>query len=284
MPVPDGDLFKAISDGPRRSSPTASTRSPSRASSSSPEPSSQADLIVTATGLNMLALGGMEIAVDGREVELPETMSYKGMMLSGVPNLALAIGYTNASWTLKCDLTCEYVCRLLRHMDEHGYSQCVPENRDPSVAALPFIDFSSGYVQRAIDKFPRQGSKAPWRLYQNYALDILSLKFGAVEDDAMQFSRAASPRRCSRADRRLAGSSERPTQRPHARAGYSASPASPASSGSRSPSSPRSAGSAMMRMSTPGSPRSRRIGSARSDAEEPKRRRPLGNEGVPSKT
>ncbi len=141
----------------------------------------------------MLALGGMEIAVDGREVELSETMSYKGMMLSGVPNMALVIGYTNASWTLKCDLTCEYICRLLMHMDEHGYSQCVPENRDPSVAALPFIDFSSGYVQRAIDKFPRQGSKAPWRLYQNYALDILSLKFGAVEDDAMQFSRAASP-------------------------------------------------------------------------------------------
>ena len=129
--VPDGDLFKAISEGPRRSSPTASTRSPSGACSLSPEPSSQADLIVTATGLNMLALGGMEIAVDGLEVELSETMSYKGMMLSGVPNMALAIGYTNASWTLKCDLTCEYVCRLLRHMDEHGYSQCVPREPRP---------------------------------------------------------------------------------------------------------------------------------------------------------
>ena len=130
----------------------------------------------------------MELAVDGREVELSETMSYKGMMLSGVPNLALAIGYTNASWTLKCDLTCEYVCRLLKHMDEHGYRQCTPENRDPSVAALPFIDFSSGYVLRSIDQFPKQGSKAPWRLYQNYPLDILSLKFGAIEDGAMQFS------------------------------------------------------------------------------------------------
>jgi monooxygenase len=191
--VPDGDLFKAISEG---SASVVTDRIDTFTEQGLLLESGaelQADLIVTATGLNMLALGGMEIAVDGREVELSETMSYKGMMLSGVPNMALVIGYTNASWTLKCDLTCEYVCRLLRHMDEHGYSQCMPENRDPSVAALPFIDFSSGYVQRAIDKFPRQGSKAPWRLYQNYALDILSLKYGNVEDDAMQFSRAASP-------------------------------------------------------------------------------------------
>jgi monooxygenase len=191
--VPDGDLFKAISDGSASIVTDRIDTFTEQGLRLESGAELQADLIVTATGLNMLALGGMEIAVDGREVELSETMSYKGMMLSGVPNMALVIGYTNASWTLKCDLTCEYVCRLLRHMDEHGYSQCVPENRDPSVAALPFIDFSSGYVQRAIDKFPRQGSKAPWRLYQNYALDILSLKYGAVEDDAMQFSRAASP-------------------------------------------------------------------------------------------
>jgi len=191
--VPDGDLFKAISEGSASIVTDRIDTFTEQGLLLESGAELQADLIVTATGLNMLALGGMEIAVDGREVELSETMSYKGMMLSGVPNLALVIGYTNASWTLKCDLTCEYVCRLLKHMDEHGYSQCMPENRDPSVAALPFIDFSSGYVQRAIDKFPRQGSKAPWRLYQNYALDILSLKFGNVEDDAMQFSRAASP-------------------------------------------------------------------------------------------
>ncbi len=119
-------------------------------------------------------------------------MSYKGMMLSGVPNLALAVGYTNASWTLKCDLTYEYVCRLLNHMDEHGYRQCTPRNRDPSVTELPFIDLASGYVLRSIDQFPKQGSKAPWRLYQNYALDILSLRFGAIEDGAMEFSRAGA--------------------------------------------------------------------------------------------
>jgi len=191
--VPDGDLFKAISDGSASIITDRIDTFTEQGLLLESGAELQADLIVTATGLNMLALGGMEIAVDGREVELSETMSYKGMMLSGVPNMALVIGYTNASWTLKCDLTCEYVCRLIKHMDEHGYSQCVPENRDPSVAALPFIDFSSGYVQRAIDKFPRQGSKAPWRLYQNYALDILSLKYGNVEDDAMQFSKAASP-------------------------------------------------------------------------------------------
>ncbi len=191
--VPDGDLFKAISDGSASIVTDRIDTFTEQGLLLESGAELQADLIVTATGLNMLALGGMEIAVDGREVELSETMSYKGMMLSGVPNMALVIGYTNASWTLKCDLTCEYVCRLLRHMDEHSYSQCVPENRDPSVTAHPFIDFSSGYVQRAIDKFPRQGSKAPWRLYQNYALDILSLKYGNVVDDAMHFSRAASP-------------------------------------------------------------------------------------------
>jgi monooxygenase len=110
------------------------------------------------------------------------------MMLSGVPNLAFAVGYTNASWTLKCELTCEYVCRLLNRMDELGRQICTPHNRDPSVTAEPLIDFSSGYVVRAIDLFPKQGSKAPWRLYQNYARDLVLLRFGAIEDDAMELS------------------------------------------------------------------------------------------------
>ena len=100
----------------------------------------------------------------------------------------MSIGYTNASWTLKCDLTCEYVCRLLNHMDEHGYSQCTPVNSDPSVETVPFIDFNSGYVVRAIDQFPKQGSKAPWRLHQNYARDIFTLRYSDVDDGAMVFS------------------------------------------------------------------------------------------------
>jgi monooxygenase len=191
--VPDGDLFDAIGDG-RASVVTdqidAFTERGIKLVSGS---ELEADLVVTATGLNLLALGGIDIAVDDREITLSETMSYKGMMLSGIPNFAFSVGYTNASWTLKCDLTCEYVCRLLNHMDRHGYRQCAPENNDPSVVERPFIDFSSGYVLRSIDQFPKQGSKAPWRLHQNYALDIVNLKFSSVEDGAMQFSNALSP-------------------------------------------------------------------------------------------
>jgi monooxygenase len=186
--VPDGDLFDAIGNG-RASVVTDQvetfTETGLRLASGA---ELEADLVVTATGLDLLALGGMEISVDGRDIEIPKTMGYKGMMLSGVPNLAIAIGYTNASWTLKCDLTCEYVCRLLKHMDERGYRQCTPENRDPSVTEEPFIDFTSGYILRAIDRFPRQGSKPPWRLYQNYARDIVSLRHGKLEDGAMVFS------------------------------------------------------------------------------------------------
>ncbi len=191
--VPNGDLFEALSDG--RASvvtdhiDTFTERGLKLASGAELE----ADLIVTATGLNLLALGGLEMAVDGRDITLAETMSYKGMMLSGVPNFAFAVGYTNASWTLKCDLTCEYVCRLINHMDERGFRQCTPHNHDPGVSERPFIDFSSGYVLRSIDKFPKQGSKAPWRLHQNYPLDILNLRFGSIEDSAMEFSNTGSP-------------------------------------------------------------------------------------------
>jgi cation diffusion facilitator CzcD-associated flavoprotein CzcO len=151
----------------------------------------EADLIVTATGLSLVVLGGLQISVDGKLVDLARKLTYKGMMYSDVPNLASAFGYTNASWTLKCDLTCEYVCRLLNHMQEHGLTQCAPRRTDPSITEEPWIDFSSGYVQRALAKFPKQGSKAPWRLHQNYALDIMALRFGAIEDAAIEFSTPA---------------------------------------------------------------------------------------------
>jgi monooxygenase len=190
--VPDGDLFEVISDG-RASVVTdridTFTEDGLKLASGA---ELEADLIVTATGLNMIPLGDVAIAVDGRDVQLAETLTYKGMMLSGVPNLAFAVGYTNASWTLKCELTCEYVCRLLNHMDEHGYRSSIPRNRDPSVTEEPLVDFSSGYVLRAIDRFPRQGSKAPWRLHQNYARDLVLLRFGPVEDEAMEFFRPES--------------------------------------------------------------------------------------------
>lgn len=151
-----------------------------------------ADIVVSATGLELVPLGGVTFSVDGQPWEPGRSITYKGMMFKDVPNLAQATGYTNASWTLKCDLTSLYVCRLINHMDRHGYRFCTPHNDDPDLAELPFVDFSSGYIQRAIDKFPKQGSKAPWKLYQNYARDIVSLRFGTVEDGVMRFTGAGA--------------------------------------------------------------------------------------------
>jgi hypothetical protein len=116
------------------------------------------------------------------------------MMLSGVPNAAMSIGYTNASWTLKCDLTCEYVCRLLNHMGEHGYEQAVAVHDDASVISEPLLNLASGYVLRSVDRFPRQGSKTPWRLHQNYPRDVIALRLGGLEDGVLQFSGGASAR------------------------------------------------------------------------------------------
>jgi cation diffusion facilitator CzcD-associated flavoprotein CzcO len=148
-----------------------------------------ADIIVTATGLKMQLLGGIQVAVDGKPVKFGETMNFRGVMLSDVPNLANVFGYTNASWTLKCDLICAYIARLINYMDRHGYVQCTPRQRDASVTPEPLIDFSSGYIRRAVDQFPRQGSKKPWKLYQNYMLDLVSLRFGSVNDKALEFAR-----------------------------------------------------------------------------------------------
>jgi cation diffusion facilitator CzcD-associated flavoprotein CzcO len=192
--VPDGDLFAAIGNG----SASVVTDRIATFTEEGLELESgetlEADLIVTATGLNLLAFGGLEISVDGEDVSLPEKLAYKGMMLDEVPNFAAALGYTNASWTLKCDLTCAYVCRLLNHMDEQGYTHCVPAKPAQSVEAQPFIDFNSGYVVRSIDNFPRQGSRAPWRLYQNYAKDIMALRYGSLDDEAMRFGNGAVTR------------------------------------------------------------------------------------------
>jgi len=149
----------------------------------------EADIVVTATGLKLQLLGGMQVVVDGRPVKFSETMNFKGVMFSDVPNLAAAFGYTNASWTLKCDLTSAYVGRLISYMDRRGYVQCTPRQRDPGMKPRPLIDFSSGYIQRAINEFPRQGSHKPWKLYQNYLLDLVSLRFGPVDDKALEFVR-----------------------------------------------------------------------------------------------
>lgn len=148
-----------------------------------------ADIIVTATGLKLLLLGGIQIAVDGKRVTFSDTTNFKGVMFSDVPNLFAVFGYTNASWTLKADLTCAWVVRLINHMDRRGYAACTPRLRDPTVKPEPLIDFSSGYVQRAIDQLPRQGSKTPWKLHQNYVRDLLSLRFDRMDDGALEFTR-----------------------------------------------------------------------------------------------
>jgi len=183
--VPDGDLFESIRSG-RASVVTdhieTFTETGIRLRSGQELP---ADIIVTATGLRVLILGRVEITVDGERVDFAKTMTYKAMMFSGVPNLALSFGYTNASWTLKADLTAEYVCRLLAHMRSHGYRRCMPR-RDERVDEVPFLDFTSGYVQRAIDELPKQGSVAPWKLHQNYLLDTLTLRRAEIDDGVVQ--------------------------------------------------------------------------------------------------
>ena len=135
----------------------------------------------------MKLAGGMEITIDGVRANLADRLVYKGMMLSDVPNLALAFGYINASWTLKADLTARSVCRLLNHMARRGYTTCTPRLRDPTLKREPLLNFTSGYVRRADAVLPRQGSRAPWRVYQNYLLDMLALKFGKIEDGVLEF-------------------------------------------------------------------------------------------------
>ena len=152
-----------------------------------------ADIIVTATGLVLKLFSGMQLLVDGVPVDMPKTLVYKGMMFSDVPNVAFAVGYTNASWTLKCDLTAEYVCRLLNHMDQHGYAACTPRVNDADIEEEPVIDFNSGYVLRALPTLPHQGSKKPWRLHQNYVRDLSMMRYGRVEDGTLQFSQWPSP-------------------------------------------------------------------------------------------
>jgi monooxygenase len=186
--VPDSDLFQSLKSG-RASVVTdhieAFTATGLKLKSGTELP---ADLVVTATGLRMQVLSDLLIDVDGVPIQQADKMIYKGMMYSDVPNMAFAFGYTNASWTLKADLTSEFVCRLLNHMKKTGIQQCTPRLTDTTVTSEPFVDFSSGYFQRAQDLLPKQGSKKPWKLNQNYALDIMTLKYGKLDDGTMAFT------------------------------------------------------------------------------------------------
>jgi monooxygenase len=189
---PDGDLFQAIRDGQASIVTDQIEIFTERGVRLQSGEELEADVIITATGLQLLPLGGLDITVDGERLDLPKHMTYKGMMLDGVPSAALVMGYTNASWTLKCDLTLEYVCRLLNHMREHDYAYCVPEQNDPTITGEPLLNLNSGYILRSVEKFPRQGSERPWRVYQNYALDVVTLRMGSLRDGAMRFVPAAA--------------------------------------------------------------------------------------------
>jgi monooxygenase len=187
--VPNGDLFATLREGRAEVVTDHIDRFTKDGIRLASGRELAADIIVTATGLELQMIGGMEVRIDGSPKVFAESMTYRGMMISDVPNFAMSTGYTNASWTLKCDLTSAYVCRLLNHMDRKGYTSCCPRRNDPELREEPFLDLTSGYVQRAIENFPKQGDRRPWRLFQNYALDVASLGFGRLEDGAMEFSR-----------------------------------------------------------------------------------------------
>jgi monooxygenase len=191
----DGDLFKAIRKGKASVATGRIERFTERGIRLESGEELEADIVVTATGLNLLAFGGVKLTVDGAEVELADRLAYKSMMLSGIPNFAFAVGYVNSSWTLKVDLVCEHLCRLIAHMEAHGYDTMVPVADDPTLERRPLLDFQAGYVQRAADSFPKQGSHGPWTIEMSYAADRKRLRHGPVEDPALRFSSAADRRR-----------------------------------------------------------------------------------------
>jgi len=188
--VPDGDLFRVIRDG------SASVVTGHIATFTETGVLLKdgrelpADIIVTATGLNVQALGGITLSVDGTPVRVPDTFVYKGMMLSGVPNFGYVFGYTNASWTLKVGLLCEHFCRLLTYMDAHGYDTVRPHPAEPGMQARPFTGLASGYFKRAIGQLPRQGSRAPWRISPTYSADVKLLRRQPVDDPELRFDTA----------------------------------------------------------------------------------------------
>jgi cation diffusion facilitator CzcD-associated flavoprotein CzcO len=186
--VPNGDLFRAIRKGRASVVTDRIARFTGRGILLESGGELEADIIVTATGLNLLAFGGAELSLDGTPVALGEAVAYKSMMLSGIPNFAFAIGYTNSSWTLKVDLVCEHLCRMLAHMDAVGADTVMPTLSDASVELRPLLDFQAGYVQRSLSKFPKQGTSGPWTVEMSYAADRARLHDGPVTDDALHFS------------------------------------------------------------------------------------------------
>ncbi len=187
--VPDNDMFEAIKNG--KAAIVTDTIKSFQANSielNSGE-TLPADIVVTATGLSVQLFGGMKISVDDKPIETGKMHAYKGVMLSEVPNFAIAIGYTNASWTLKCDLNCQFVARVLNHMKENKYATCVPNFDYENMKSEPLLDFNPGYILRAGDIMPKQGSKAPWKVHQNYVKDVFSLKYADVKDKYLVYKK-----------------------------------------------------------------------------------------------
>ena len=193
--IPDADLFKAINAGKVSIVTDQIERFTATGIRTQSGEELPADIIITATGLNMRLMSGLRLEVDGAPVALGKTLAYRGLMYSGAPNLASSFGYTNASWTLKCELIAQYICRLLSYMDQHGYAQATPRRPVEPIEELPGVNLTSGYVRRALDALPRQGTRAPWKSYQNYALDVWNFRLSPLEDGALVFSpqRAAQP-------------------------------------------------------------------------------------------
>ncbi len=186
--VPNSDLFKAIRDGKASVVTDRIVTFTERGIALESGDELEADIIVTATGLNLQAFGGIALSVDGEPVYLPDTVAYKSMMLSGVPNFVFVFGYTNSSWTLKVGPLCEHFCRLLAHMDENGYDTCYPEVSDPNMDTRPLLDLSAGYVKRAVSELPRQGADGPWQMVMDYQRDVDVLRNGPVTDDSLKFA------------------------------------------------------------------------------------------------
>jgi cation diffusion facilitator CzcD-associated flavoprotein CzcO len=190
--VPDGDMFRAIRSG-KASVVTGPIETFTETGVLLKDGRElPADIIVTATGLNVQALGGITLTVDGEPVRAADRFVYKGMMLSGVPNFVFVFGYTNASWTLKVGLLCEHFCRLLAHMDARGYDVARPAAPEASMPGRPFTDFSSGYIKRALGQLPRQGSRAPWRISPTYSADVKLLRKQPVDDPELRFESVRS--------------------------------------------------------------------------------------------
>lgn len=188
--APDADFFRVLRSGKASIVTDAIERFTPHGLRLASGADLPADIVVTATGLKLQMLGGARLTVDGAPVQVAKSLSYKGMMLSGVPNFAMAMGYTNASWTLKCELIARQVCRLLNHMRSHGLDVCVAQHEGEVGDTRPALDLNSGYIQRAAGELPRQGTRKPWRIHQNYLRDLWSLKLSPLRDGALRFAKA----------------------------------------------------------------------------------------------